>query len=83
MIFTKAFPEKTASRELVKTNEGWSVPSGIAAMLLGCALIYSCLFATGFYIYGDYNNAFILTGIAVVSGYFLVKMWKKVRATIL
>jgi Na+/proline symporter len=69
--------------ELVKTNEGWSVPSGIAAMLLGCALIYSCLFATGFYIYGDYNNAFILTGIAVVSGYFLVKMWKKVRATIL
>ncbi|AUP77936.1 sodium:solute symporter family protein [Flavivirga eckloniae] len=65
------------------TNEGWSVPSGILAMLLGCILIYSCMFATGYWIYGNYNYALILTGTALISGFFLVKIWKKIRATIL
>ncbi len=34
-------------------NEGWNVPSGILAMLLGCVLIYSCMFTTGYGIYGE------------------------------
>jgi Na+/proline symporter len=82
--WSKVLNEASAENiDLVDTNEGWSVPSGIAAMLLGCALIYSCLFATGYYIYGDYSYALILTGLALVSGSLLVKMWKKVKATIL
>ncbi len=74
---------KTDGVEIVDNNEGWSVPSGIVAMLLACALIYSCMFATGYYIYGDYNYAITLTGVAIVSGFLLIKMWKKIRATIL
>ena len=74
---------KAESVDLIDGEQGWSVPSGIIAMLLGCLMIYSAMFATGYYIYGDYQLAFPLTGLVVVSAYFLVKMWKKIKATVL
>ena len=74
---------KNDSVERVDSDEGWSVPSGILAMLLGCLMIYSTMFATGYYIYGDYQLAFPLTGLVIVSAFFLVKIWKKVKATVL
>ena len=74
---------KNDSVELVDSDKGWSVPSGILAMLLGCLMIYSTMFATGYYIYGDYQLAFPLTGLVMVSAFFLVKIWKKVKATVL
>jgi len=70
-------------KELIDTNEGWSVPSGIIAMLIGCVLIYSIMFATGYWIYGDYKYALILTGVAIIAAYALSKVWNKVKATIL
>lgn len=69
--------------KLIDSKEGWSVPSGIIAMLVGCVLIYSVMFATGYYIYGEYINAFILTGLAVISAFILMKLWNKIKATIL
>jgi len=68
---------------LIDSNEGWSVPSGIIAMLIGCVLIYSIMFATGYWIYGDYSLAIILTGVALVSAVALSKVWNKIKATIL
>ena len=68
---------------LVATNEKWSVPSGIAAMLLGCVLIYSCMFATGYWIYGKHTQAFILTGLAIVSAILLIRVWNKMKQHIL
>ncbi|RLD27240.1 MAG: Na+:solute symporter [Bacteroidetes bacterium] len=69
--------------ELVDNNEGWSVPSGILAMLIGCVLIYAIMFATGYWIYGEYNEAIILTGVAIVSAFILSKVWGKIKTTIL
>ena len=69
--------------DLVNTKEGWSVPSGIIAMLLGCVLIYSCLFATGYWIYKDYSYAIALTITAMTSGLLLIRVWKKIRKNIL
>jgi Na+/proline symporter len=69
--------------ELKDNNERWSVPSGLLAMLLGCVLIYSCMFATGYYIYGDYDYALPLTGVAIVSGFLLIRTWKKIRTDVL
>lgn len=74
---------KAEGKEIVHTKEGWSVPSGIVAMLLGCVMIYSCMFATGYWIYGDYRYAIVLTGIAMVSGFLMTKMWKKIKSNIL
>jgi Na+/proline symporter len=64
-------------------NEGWNVPSGILAMLLGCVLIYSCMFTTGYWIYGETTLAISTTITAIVSGYLLIRNWGKIKATTL
>lgn len=69
--------------EIIDTNEGWSVPSGIIAMLVGCVLIYSVMFATGHFIYGEYTSALTLSGLAIASALVLIKLWKKIKANIL
>ena len=73
---------KKESQEIVTDNQPWSVPSGILAMILAMILIYSSMFATGYWIYGDYNYAIALSLLVIVSGVLLSKMWKKIRATI-
>ncbi|MCK0189580.1 sodium:solute symporter family protein [Arenibacter sp. F20364] len=74
---------KDENVEIVNTKEKWSVPSGITAMLLGCVLIYSCMFATGYWIYGKTTNALILTVVAIVSGFLLARAWNKMKDHIL
>ncbi len=69
--------------ELQPKNEGWSVPSGILAMLLGCVLIYSMLFATGYWLYGETMSALILTGLALISGFLLLRIWNKIKGNVL
>jgi Na+/proline symporter len=74
---------KAENIEIIDTNEGWSVPSGIVAMLVGCVFIYSIMFATGNFIYGAYTKALMLLGLVVISGFILIKLWKKIKANIL
>jgi len=74
---------KAENIEIVNTKEGWSVPSGIIAMLVGCVFIYSIMFATGNYIYGEYTKALILSGVALLSGFVLIKLWSKIKTNIL
>jgi len=69
--------------EIVNTKEKWSVPSGITAMLLGVTLVYSAMFATGYWIYGETTSALIGTSIALVSGLSLMKVWKGMKEHIL
>merc|ERR1712070_11743 len=58
--------------DLENKKEAWGVPSGILAMLLGCVMIYSCMFATGYWIYGENVKAVVLTVVAILSGFLLV-----------
>ena len=82
--WAKVVEEAQAENEtIVTTNEKWSVPSGITAMLLGVALIYSLLFATGYWIYGRTTAALIITGIAIVSGLLLIRTWNKMKDNLL
>jgi len=74
---------KKEAIDLVDDDQGWSVPSGIVAMLLGCSMIYSTMFCTGYFIYGNHNLAFPLLGLAVVSGFLLVRIWKKIKVNVL
>ncbi|MFN0728164.1 sodium:solute symporter family protein [Polaribacter gochangensis] len=74
---------KSENIDIVNDKEGWSVPSGILAMLLGCVFIYSCLFATGYWIYGETTLAISITITAIISGYLLKRVWIKIRAKIL
>ena len=65
----KSFIEKENSKE-------WSVPSGILAMVLGCILVYSCMFATGNLLYGNYSIASGLLILIVISAFLLIRIWK-------
>ncbi|WP_439490035.1 sodium:solute symporter family protein [Algoriphagus sp.] len=74
---------KAEGIDIEKSHEKWSVPSGILAMILGCILVYSCMFATGNWIYGNYPLAIGLTVTVVVSGLLLAKVWNNMKDTLL
>lgn len=70
------------SLESVKTDKKWNVPTAIGAMLLGCVLIYSCMFATGYWIYGETKLAITLTVVAMVFGWLLIRVWNKMKKNV-
>ena len=57
----------------------WSVPLGIICMLIGSISIYSVLFSTGYFIYGQIIKGFIFLFIALLFGYLLMINWKKLN----
>jgi len=69
--------------EPVDEGKKWTVPSGVLAMLLGCVLVYSTMFATGNWIYGRYGLATGLTAVAVLSGWYLSRIWSQIKGDIL
>lgn len=80
----KVISEAAAKGKTIKSDQApWSVPSGILAMIWGCFLIYGCLFSTGYWIYGNTTQAVISTAIAILSGFMLSRIWKKIRVNIL
>ena len=68
---------------MTKGEGKWSVSSGITAMILGVALIYTVMFATGHWIYGKTTSALVLTGVAALSGFLLIRVWNKMKDDIL
>lgn len=74
---------KTDAVEIVKDKEKWSVPAGITAMLLGVILIYSIMYATGYWIYGRTTQAIVLTVVSAIAGFLLVKAWNRLKGNIL
>ncbi len=68
--------------EIVTDRQPWNVPSGILAMLVAMIFIYSIMFATGYWIYGDYYYAISLSIVVIASGLILTRLWKKIRATV-
>ena len=78
----KVQQEKAIAEGQIKFQE-WSVPSGILAMILGAILVYGCMFATGNWIYGNYNLASGLTLVVIVAGVLLFKVWKTLKKSIL
>jgi len=72
-----------AKISIINTNEKWSVPNGILAMILGCIVIYSSMFAIGYYLYGEDLSAFVLTVVALTFTFFLIRIWKKIKGNVL
>ena len=79
-VIKKAKKDKV---KLDKKDSSWNVTSGILAMLLGCGLIYSIMFATGYWIYGQYTSASALTISSFIFGILLIKKWKKIKVSVL
>ncbi|MDX1637153.1 MAG: sodium:solute symporter family protein [Balneolaceae bacterium] len=58
-------------------DEAWRVPQGILCMVLGCISVYSALFATGYWIYGNHVWASVLTALTVGSAILLAIAWRR------
>lgn len=68
---------KADNDPIEEPGAGWQLPLGILCMFLGCVAVYSVLFATGYWLYGQYIPAIILSVIAVVSSWILWSTWLK------
>jgi Na+/proline symporter len=68
-----------AAGDAIDAGEGkWTVPLGILCMFAGCVAVYSALFATGFFLYGNVVPGIILAVAGVVAAAFLFRTWRKV-----
>ncbi|MFK7935424.1 MAG: sodium:solute symporter family protein [Saprospiraceae bacterium] len=56
-------------------------PRKILGFLAGCFSVYSTLFATGFWIYGNTQPAMICTVVAILSSFSLFTIWRSLRET--
>ena len=70
-------------KELAKLNESennseWIVPRGILCMILGCFAIYSALFSTGYFIYGEIISGVIFLTTTIIFSYILFIISKKI-----
>ncbi|MGB7392956.1 MAG: sodium:solute symporter family protein [Pricia sp.] len=81
--WSKVVNDAKADGEKIAKDEKWSVPQGITAMLLGCVLIYTIMFATGYWIYGRTTPALVLAGIAIVAAFSLIRAWNRMKEDIL
>jgi hypothetical protein len=58
-------------------DEAWRVPQGLLCMVLGCIAVYGALFATGYWIYGKWILASVITIVTLVASVLLFKAWRK------
>lgn len=79
----KVIKDAEAENLDIVQNVKWTVPDGIIAMLYGCLFIYCLLFMTGNILYGNMKLS-IIFGIGTV-GFciLLIRVWRKVRSSIL
>lgn len=64
---------------ITETATKGDLPRGILCMLVGSVVVYSALFAVGYYLYGQRMYALIFTGLSVVGTGFLVAVWGKLE----
>jgi Na+/proline symporter len=60
-----------------------NLPESILAIVVGTLMVYFILFATGYWLYGDYTIASVLTILAVISVVILIRIWKKIKVNVL
>ena len=78
----KKIKNEALRKNIVLKNESekaWSVPLGIVCMLLGCFAVYSILFSTGYFIYGEINNGITFLIIGLSFAIFLKHNWNKLK----
>lgn len=79
----KSVHERAAAsgKKLTISKQAWNVPTGILCMLLGSLMIYSLMFSTGYFLYGDHSLALQVGGLALLSFGGLFYFWKKLRTS--
>lgn len=74
----KMIEEANSKGIKVEANKG-QLSIEFGCMFLGTVNIYAALIATGYWIYGEYDKAMILTAMFLVGVVALLQMWKKIK----
>ena len=72
--------DRAAAAGVPLDNPPSGLPTGIACMVAGCVGVYSALFATGYWLYGQSIPAALLTLLAIGAALFVYAMWNRVHA---
>jgi hypothetical protein len=71
--------KKVLDRYPNEKQEQGQLPKEIGLMLTGTVMVYSALFSTGFFIYGNMIPGFIAATIALAGGGIIISAWKKLH----
>ncbi|MDO9552500.1 MULTISPECIES: sodium:solute symporter family protein [Rhodonellum] len=71
--------KKLLDKYPAEKQEQGQLPMEIGLMLVGSVMIYSALFAVGYWIYDNTPYAMIATAITVAGGLFIIMSWKKMK----
>ena len=63
-----------AEGDIIKKEQG-QLPLELFCFFIGCITVYSALFATGNWIYGNTTPAIILTGVTGIGAFMLFRAW--------
>ncbi len=76
------FDEAARRGESISVNtEAVSFPRGVLATFLGCFLVYSLLFSSGYFLYGREEIGLIWLGVALASGTGLKLVWSRISVS--
>ena len=71
--------KKVLDRFPEEKQEIGQLPKEIGLMLIGTVMIYSALFSTGFFIYGNVLGGIIAATISIIGGVILMRSWKNLK----
>jgi len=57
-----------------------NIPMGILCMVAGCIAVYSALFAVGYWLYGNFTPAAVLSIVAAAAAVVVIKLWDRVAS---
>ena len=77
--WAKIAKEMEAEGLIKDTQVKWQLPLEILGMVVGSFTVYSTLFATGYWLYGESTFALILTVCALAGGFGLFRIWSGLR----
>jgi len=78
MVVAKARADGDMIDEKVH-GQAWEMPVQILCVFLGCVIVYCSLFAIGNLVYGNKVEAVVLGSAALISTFFLFKLFRKLR----
>ena len=77
------------NKVLIKSNitkeksENKALIDGLYAMVIGSILIYSIMFSTGYFLYGEINLGLFFMVSSIIFGVLLIFKWRKIRTKFL
>jgi len=71
--------EDAKEEGLIIVKENGQFPLELLGMVTGCITVFSALFTTGFWLYGETTKTMIFGMMTIVGGYIIVRITKKLK----